>query len=407
MGELFATGVNFKTAPIEIREKLACKPEEIPKILERVKTGSGVEELCILSTCNRVELYTYAHSEEILDVALNLFFKEKNLVPPGKYLFRHRGENAVYHVFKVASSLDSMVVGEPQITAQFKESFELARKAVTVGKILNRLYEKALRASKRVRTETGISRNAVSVSYAAVELARKIFGELSRAKVLLIGAGEMGELAANYLKKLGCQIFITNRTYERALRLSQDLGGSALRFEQLEDYLENMDIVIVSTGASAFVLTQDMVRRAMERRGYEPMFIIDISVPRNVEPSAGKVDEVFLYDIDDLKEVVESNLKDRLKEAKRGEIILWDEVSKFMRWLDNLKIEPYILKLKENVRHLERDNPVIRRLVFRALREMKRNPESAPIIFRIFGEEVKDVNGRKNIPYVYNRADGA
>ncbi len=407
MGEIFAAGVNFKTAPVEIREKLACKSKEIPPLLEKIKTGSGVEELCILSTCNRVEIYAFAHSEETIEVALRLFFLEKKLTPSSKYLFHHRGDHAVYHVFKVASSLDSMVVGEPQITAQFKESFELARKAGTTGKILNRLYEKALRASKRVRTETGISRNAVSVSYAAVELAKKIFGELSRARVLLIGAGEMGELAANYLKKLGCQIFITNRTYERALRLSQDLGGSALRFEQLEDYLENMDIVIVSTGASAFVLTHEMVRKAMERRGYEPMFIIDISVPRNVEPAAGKVDEVFLYDIDDLKEVVESNMKDRLKEAKRGEIILWDEVSKFMRWLDNLKIEPYILRLKENVRNLERENPVIRRLVFRALREMKMNPESAPIIFRIFGEEVKDVNGRKNIPYVYHRADGA
>jgi len=346
MGEIFATGVNFKTAPVEVREKLACKPEELPQILERIKTGSGVEEICILSTCNRVEIYAYTHSEETIDVAESLFFKERGLLQTGKYLFRHRGDQAVFHVFKVASSLDSMVVGEPQITAQFKESFEMARRAGTTGKILNRLYEKALRASKRIRTETGISRNAVSVSYAAVELAKKIFGDLRRARVLLIGAGEMGELAANYLKKVGCQIFITNRTYERALRLSQELGGSALRFEQLEDYLENMDIVIVSTGASAFVLTQDMVRRAMERRGYEPMFIIDISVPRNVEPSAGRVDEVFLYDIDDLKEVVESNLKDRLKEAKKGEIILWDEVSKFMRWLENLKIEPYILKLK-------------------------------------------------------------
>jgi glutamyl-tRNA reductase len=407
MGEIHAVGVSFKTAPVEVREKLACSPEETPRLLEMLKAESGVEELCILSTCNRVELYTYTHSDETVEVLETLFLREKEIPSAKRHMFKLKGERAVFHIFKVASSLDSMVVGEPQITAQFKESFRIARKAGTSGKILNRLFEKALRASKRIRTETGISRNAVSVSYAAVELAKKIFGDLRKAKVLLIGAGEMGELASNYLKKIGCQIYITNRTFEKALKLSQDLGGSALRFDDLEEYLHNMDIVIVSTGAKNYVLTSKTINKAMKRRGYEPMFIIDISVPRNVEPSAGKIDEVFLYDIDDLKEVVESNLKDRLKEAKRGEIILWDEVSKFMRWLENLKIEPYILKLKENVRELERKNPAIRRLVFRALREMKRNPQAAPIIFRIFSEEVKDVNGRKDLSYVYHRADGA
>ena len=406
MGEIYASGVNFRTAPVEVREKLACSSEETLDLLEKLKRESGVEELCILSTCNRVELYSYSQSEESVEILESSLSSLKGVPHAGRYIFRRKGEEAVFHVFKVASSLDSMVVGEPQITAQFKESFDLARKTGATGKILNRLFEKALRASKRIRTETGISRNAVSVSYAAVELAKKIFGDLRRAKVLLIGAGEMGELAANYLRKIGCRIHITNRTYDRALKLSQELGGSALRFEELEEHMPNMDILIVSTGATGFVLTQEIVRRAMKKRGYEPMFIIDISVPRNVEPSAGKVDEVFLYDIDDLKEVVESNLKDRLKEAKRGEIILWDEVNKFMRWLENLRIEPYILKLKESMRDLEKESPQIRRLVFKALREMKRNPEVAPIIFRIFSEEVKDVNRRENLSYVYNRADG-
>ncbi len=406
MGEIHAFGVNFKTAPVDVREKLACSPEESLRLLDVLKTGSGVEELCLLSTCNRVEIYAYAHGAETFEVLERLFLSQKGITSAKRYFFHLRGEEAVFHIFKVASSLDSMVVGEPQITAQFKESFQIARRAGTSGKILNRLFEKALRASKRIRNETGISRNAVSVSYAAVELARKIFGDLKKAKVLLVGAGEMGELASNYLKKIGCQIYITNRTYEKALKLSRDLEGSALRFEDMEEYLHNMDILIVSTGAKDFVVRAESVQRAMKRRGYEPMFIIDISVPRNVEPSVGKIDEVFLYDIDDLKEVVESNLKDRLKEAKRGEIILWDEVSKFMRWLENLKIEPYILKLKENVRQLERENPAVRRLVFRALKEMKRNPQIAPIIYRIFSEEVKDVNGRKNLSYVYHRADG-
>ncbi len=407
MGEIYAFGVNFKTAPVEVRERLACSPEETRRLLPLLKTQSGVEELCILSTCNRVEVYAYATVEKSVEILISEFLKLKGLEGARKYLFIHKGEQAVFHVFKVASSLDSMVVGEPQIVAQFKESFRIAREMGTTGKILNRLFEKALRASKRVRLETGISRSAVSVSYAAVELAKKIFGDLKSARVLLVGAGEMGELAANYLKRLGCKVFITNRTYERALKLSQSLGGNALRFEEMEDYLGDMDIVIVSTGAKDYVIRESMVKKAMKRRNYEPMFFIDISVPRNIEPSVGNIDEVFLYDIDDLKEVVENNLKDRLKEAKKGEIILWGEVKKFMNWLESLKIEPLILKLKERTRELEKENPYIRRLVFRAIREMKRNPDAASIIFRIFDEEVKDVNGRESLSYVYNRADGA
>ncbi len=407
MGEIYALGVNFKTAPVEIREKLACSPQESLHLLPMLKNNAGVEELCILSTCNRVELYTYSTLEDNVKLLADEFLKLKGLKEAKRHMFVLRGEQAIFHVFKVASSLDSMVIGEPQIVAQFKESFRLAREAGTTGKILNRLFEKALRASKRVRLETGISRSAVSVSYAAVELAKKIFGDLKDARVLLVGAGEMGELAANYLKRLGGKIFITNRTYEKALRLSQSLEGNALRFEDLGDYLSDMDIVIVSTGAKDYVITKDMVKRAMRRRGYEPVFIIDISVPRNVEPSAGSVDEVFLYDIDDLKEVVENNLKDRMKEAKKAEIILWSEVKKFTNWLESLKVEPLILRLKEITKDVEKRSPYVRKLVFRAIREMKRNPESASIIFRIFSEEVRDVHRRESLPYVYNRADGA
>lgn len=404
MGEIYALGVNYRTAPVEVREKLACSIQEVKTLLPELKASSGVEEVCLLSTCNRVEVYAFSPNEGSVNLLLELFLKRKN-ISEREHTFLKRGKEAVFHVFKVASSLDSMVVGEPQIVAQFKESFRIAREVGTVGKILNRLFEKALRVSKRVRTETGISRSAVSVSYAAVELGRKIFGDLRKAKVLLVGAGEMGELAANYLRRLGCQVFITNRTYEKALKLSQKLGGNALRFEDMEDILPSMDIVIVSTGAKDFVITERMIRRVMRRRNYEPMFLIDISVPRNVEPSVGKVDEVFLYDIDDLKEVVERNLKDRMKEAKKGEIILWDEVRKFMEWMESLKVEPLILKLKERVREVEKRDPYLRRIVFRAIKEMKRDPQIASIIFRIFDEEVKDVNRREGLPYVYNGAD--
>ncbi len=407
MGDIYALGVNFKTAPVEVRERIACSKDDLRKTLPYLKTASGVEEVCILSTCNRVEIYVSSPSEENVDLLTDLFLDLKGAREAKRHIFVKRGEEAVYHIFRVASSLDSMVVGEPQIVAQFKEAFQVAREVGTSGKILNRVFEKALRASKRVRTETGISRNAVSVSYAAVELAKKIFGDLRRAKVLLVGAGEMGELAANYLKKIGCTLYITNRTYERALRISQELGGSALRFEELEDYMPNMDIVIVSTGSPTYVIGKDMVNRVMRRRNYDPMFIIDISVPRNVDPEVGKIDEIFLYDIDDLKEVVEANLKDRLREAKKGEIILWDEVKKFMAWMESLKVEPLILDLKRRVQDLERENPQLRRIVFKAIREMKRNPEAANIIFRIFSEEVEDVHGGEGLSYVHNRADGA
>lgn len=408
MGDLFVVGVNFRVAPVEVREKLACSKEETRKILPLLKKEIPVEEIMLISTCNRVEAYGYNVidvSEKVIEKLLEIKRLPKSLK---NYFYIKKGEEAVFHVFKVASSLDSMVVGEPQIVAQFKEAYQIAKESETVGKILNRLYEKALRASKRVRTETGISKSAVSVSYAAVELAKKIFGDLKGASVLLIGAGEMGELAANYLRRLGAKLHITNRTYEKALKLAKELEGSALRFEDLDNYLHLMDVVIVSTGAKHYVLTKELVEKAIKRRNYEPMFIIDISVPRNVEPSVGQIDSVFLYDIDDLRQVVEENLKGRMEEAKKGEIILWDEVKKFMNWYRTLKVEPLILELKKSVEGLE-DNKYLKKVVHRAIEQIKKNPEVADIILKIFKiEEVeKNESGRKELSNVYNRPYGA
>ncbi|NPB06717.1 MAG: glutamyl-tRNA reductase [Aquificae bacterium] len=407
MGEIFVTGVNFRVAPVEVREKLACSKDELLELLPKLKREVPVEELMLISTCNRVELYAYNLVPNARELALK-FIKLKGLPESvERYFFYKRGEEAVFHVFKVASSLDSMVVGEPQIVAQFKEAYQLAREAGTVGKILNRLYEKALRASKRVRTETGISKSAVSVSYAAVELAKKIFGELKGAKVLLVGAGEMGELAASYLKRFGALLHVTNRTYERAVRLARELGADALRFEHMEDYLPLMDVVIVSTGAPHYVLTKEAMERSVKARNYEPQFVIDISVPRNADPEIGKLDSVFLYDIDDLKQVVEENLKGRKEEARKGEVILWDEVKKFLRWYESLRVEPHVLTLKEALKD-RRSDPFLRRVLHRAIKELKANPDSADIILRIFGEEVKTHEPRREkLSDVYNRADGA
>jgi len=401
MGEIFVVGVNFKVAPVEVREKLVCSKEEIATILPILKRETPVEEVILLSTCNRVEVYTYNfidNSESLIYKLLTL----KNLNPDiKKYFFKKKGEEAIFHIFKVSSSLDSMVIGEPQIVAQFKEAYRIAKEVDTVGKILNRVYEKALRASKRVRTETGISKSAVSVSYAAVELAKKIFGDLKNARVLLIGAGEMGELAANYLKRFGAELHITNRTYEKALKLARELGGNALRFENLKEYLPLMDIVIISTGAKNYILNKKDFEEAIKRRDYEPQFVIDIAVPRNVDPEVSKVEGVFLYDIDDLKQVVEENFKERMKEAQRGEIILWDEVKKFMMWYNSLKVEPLILKLKESVDGL-RKNSYFRKVIHRAIKEMKKNPEVADIILKIFSEEVRNESRRKKLSDVNN-----
>jgi len=406
MGEIFVAGVNFRVAPVEVREKLACSPQEIKKLLPLLKREVPLEEVMLLSTCNRVELYAYNlvdNSEALIRSFLSLKKMNQSL---RRFFFTKRGEDAVFHIFKVSSSLDSMVIGEPQIVAQFKEAYALAKEAGTVGKILNRVYEKALRASKRVRNETGISKSAVSVSYAAVELAKKIFGELKGVNVLLIGAGEMGELAASYLRRFGAKLHITNRTYEKALNLARQMGGGALRFENLRDYLHLMDVIIVSTGAKHYILTSEELSESVRRRNYEPQFVIDISVPRNVEPSAGEIEGVFLYDIDDLRQVVEENLKERMKEAQRGEIILWDEVKKFREWFNTLRIEPLILELKESTREKMGD-PYVRKLVHRALRQMKKNPDTADIILKIFKEEVRDESRRENVSHVHNGAYGA
>ncbi len=409
MGDIYAFGLNFKTAPVELREQLACKEEELYHLLPFLKETSGVKEICLLSTCNRVEVYAFSEKEEDFKSLVESLVEIKELDKDTlkRHTFLLKNEKAVFHIFKVASSLDSMVVGEPQIVSQFKSSFRIAKELGVTGKILNRIFDKALRASKRVRTETAISRNAVSISYAAVELARRIFGDIQKAKVLLVGAGEMGELAANYLKRLGAKLYITNRTYEKALRLARNLEGNALRFEEMSDYLADMDIVLVSTGAKSHLITRELVGNAMRRRSYEPMFIIDISVPRNVEPSVGDIEEVFLYDIDDLKQVVENNLQGRKKEAQKGEIIIWDEVGKFMKWFESLKVEPVLLKIKENAKQFEKNDPYLRRVLFKVFREMKRNPDIAPLMLKIFSEEVSNVHRRKELSHVYNRVDGA
>jgi glutamyl-tRNA reductase len=407
MERIFVWGLNFKTAPIEYRERLACNKNETVYLLQALKTISGVKEMMLLSTCNRVELYTVAEHHGVVDELVDNLMEIKGVNPDVKRSsFLLEGREALFHIFQVVSSLDSMVIGETQITSQFKEAFRIAKETGATGKIINRLYEKALRTAKRVRTETGISKNAVSVSYVAVELARKIFGDLKKTKVLLIGAGEMGELCARYLKKLQASLFITNRTYERAIDLAQELEGHALRFENLEDYLHEFEIVILSTSSKEPILRKEMVKKAIKTRSYKPMFIIDISVPRNADPSINQLDEVFLYNIDDLKSVAEKNLSERLKEKEKGQIIVWDEVEKFVKWLELLHVERYIVKIKETWSEVELREPKVRKLIHSAIEEIRKQPSIAERLFKIFVQEVDNGNALRRLPYVHNRADG-
>jgi len=408
MNRIFAWGVNFKTAPVEDRELLACSRDDAYYLLPPLKTIDGIKELMLLSTCNRVEVYGVAENYEAIGkLVLELIRLKGADVKIRKNSFFLEGDKAVAHVFRVASCLESMVVGETQIVSQFKEAYRIAKELGCTGKVLNRLYEKALRTAKRVRTETGIGRNAISVSYVAVELAKRIFGNLANVKVLLVGAGEMAELSAKYLKKLKAHLFITNRTYERAVELAKELEGNVLRFEELADYLHEFDIVIVSTGSKKYIIDYQMVKKAIKKRGYKPIFFIDISVPRNVDPAISQIDEVFLYDIDDLQDVAEKNLKERLKEKEKGEIIVWDEVGKFMKWLQVLEVEDIIIRIKESWSFMQDNNPMLKRLIHKAIEEIRKDPSLAEKLVKIFLQEVEDANTGRKLSYVHNRANGA
>jgi glutamyl-tRNA reductase len=348
---IFSTGFNYKTAPVEIREKLAITENNYGLILEKLNSIEDVYEICVISTCNRVELYGVSNDnvgkvkEEILRILSQYSAVPVNTLKD--YLFFYTNKEAIRHIFRVSSSLDSMVIGEPQIVCQFKDSFTKAKEYKAVRHILTRLFDKALNVSKKIRTSTGISRRAVSISYAAVLLAKKIFGDLKDKNVLIIGAGEMAELAAKHLHSLNVKhIFVSNRTFEKAVELADKFSGSAIRFEKIQEFLPEADIIIVSTGAKEPILKKEDVKRAIKSRK-DPLFIIDISVPRNVEESVNELEGVYLYNIDDLKQVVNSNLEERKMEAQRAEFIIDEEVEKFVKWLNTLKVSPVISSVRD------------------------------------------------------------
>lgn len=351
--KLHLAGLNHKTAPVELREQVAFDGDALATCLHQLKHVEGLEEGLILSTCNRVEILVSADDHTDARQSIETFLSTSSHVPGGKlssHLYHFEGKDAIRHLFRVAASLDSMIVGEPQILGQIKAAFSAAKSAGTAGHDLEFVLTRAFSVAKRVRTETEIGSSAVSISFAAVELAREIFGSLKDKKVLLIGAGKMSELAARHLRRSGIgEVLVTNRTRERAEHMAELFSGKVVAYDKMLETLPMVDIAIASSGAPHYILTEENMRPVMAARRQRPMFLIDIAVPRNIAPGVNSMEAVFLYDIDDLGRVVEKNLKGRQSEAAQAEVIITEEVENILHRMEARKVTPIIVKLQDQM----------------------------------------------------------
>lgn len=357
---IVVVGLSHKTANVEVREKLAFSPTQMEKPLSALLALDGITEGIIVSTCNRVEIYVTTRDIAGGIARVKRFLADYHNFPLEtleQHIYAIHGEDAIRHVFRVASSLDSMVVGEPQILGQIKTSYGYAAEYRSSGIILNRFLHKAFSVAKRVRTETKIASSAVSVAFAAVELAKKIFNDLSDKTVMLIGAGEMCELAAKHFLNSGVRgLMVTNRTFERAEKLADEFDGKAVRFEDLFDQLHKADIILSSTGAPHTIIGAGDMEAVMRSRKQKPMFFIDIAIPRDIDPAVNGVENVYLFTVDDLQEVVASNLQQRKEEAAKAENIVNEEIGQFFKWLSSLEVTPTIVALRskfDEIRRLE------------------------------------------------------
>lgn len=359
--DIIVVGLNHRTAPIEIREKLSISDAQLREALIRLKSCHGIDEGVILSTCNRVEVCAVVQQVQTGFQRIKEFFEDHHTGLSAEEwnacLYLYSADEAIRHLFRVASSLDSMVIGEPQVLGQLKEAFDTAMHQKATGVILNKVFRKAISVAKRVRTETKIAENAVSISFAAVELAKKIFGQLAGKEALLVGAGEMAELAVRHLVDNGVgKVMITTRNFDNAIDLAKRFDGIPIRMEEFPRYLAESDILICSTGAPHYVITEDHIRQTIQRRKNRPIFLIDISVPRNIDPHVNRIDNVFLYDIDDLQSIVDTNLEGRQKEALKAEEIVSEELTTLNKWLKSLEVVPTITALRtkaEDIRRIE------------------------------------------------------
>ncbi|KOP83625.1 glutamyl-tRNA reductase [Cytobacillus solani] len=348
---ILVVGINYKTAPVEIRERLTFNPSQLADAMNTLKNKKSILENVILSTCNRTEIYAVVdqlHTGRyyIKEFLSEWFQIEKEEFSP--YLFIYEQEGAMEHLFSVSCGLNSMILGETQILGQVRTSFLQAQEENTTGTVFNHLFKQAITLAKRAHSETEIGANAVSVSYAAVELAKKIFGSLENKHVLILGAGKMGELAIQNLHANGAsKVTVINRTFEKAQDLANRYEGQAKTLKELQCALLEADILISSTGAKEFVITKCMMLQVEKLRKGKPLFMVDIAVPRDLDPLLAELDSVFLYDIDDLEGIVEANLQERKKEAEKIQLMIEGEIVEFKQWLNLLGVVPVISALRE------------------------------------------------------------
>ena len=371
---LVCFGLSHRSAPVDVREQMAVARDDLPGVLQRLTQCPEIAEAVVVSTCNRVEAYVAGRRgvtvEEVATAAVDFFAREKRLTAERitRHTYTIREQACIDHLLRVASSLESLVVGEPQILGQVKEAYQNALDTGTVGAELRALFDRAFRTAKRVRTETQVASGAISVSWVAVELARRIFERLDRTSVLVVGAGEMAELAAQNLEENGAsQVFIANRSYERGVKLAEAHGWQARAFGDLPFLLEHVDIVISSTGSPVFVIEPDMIERVMRRRKYKALFLVDIAVPRDVDPRVGEIENVYLYNVDDLEQITKKNQEDRQREVDKAGGVVDDEVKRHLRWMAEATIAPTITSLRKRAMairdaELERSDKVLRTL---------------------------------------------
>ncbi|BBO69986.1 glutamyl-tRNA reductase [Desulfosarcina alkanivorans] len=358
MRDIVLLGLNHKTASVDVRECIAFTAEETDRALMMLRENPAIGESVLFSTCNRIELLMAVDDRRAAVAIAKQFIAEFKKIPLSRFessLYLYEGDDAVRHAFQVAASLDSMVVGEPQILGQMKEAYRKATLESTSGTILNKLLHRTFFVAKKVRTETGIGDHAVSISYAAIELGKKIFGDLEGKRVMLIGAGEMAELAVDHLiRNRAGTITVANRTFARGVELADRFRGKAINFEEIIDGIKDVDIVISSTGATEYVLHKNQIKDAMKSRRNRSLFFIDIAVPRDIDPGINRISNAYVYDIDDLKGIVDENVEDRNREAVKARRIIDEAVIGFRRWYDTLEVVPTIVSLRGKVEAMAR-----------------------------------------------------
>lgn len=373
---LLALGVNHRTAPVDLRERVAFTQQEMPEALRDFRIATGAREAALLSTCNRTELYCRLDVQD-QQRAADWLHRWRGLDADrlSPFLYRHANENAVRHVYRVAAGLDSLVLGEPQILGQMKEAYQAARSANTLDTSLERLFQSAFQVAKQVRSETRVGHGSVSMASAAVQLARQIHGALDRATVLLLGAGEMGELTARHLREHGARrIIVANRTLERARQVAAPFAAIATGLDDLELHLPSADIVIASTSAQRLLLDRRQVERALLARRRQPMFLVDLGVPRNLDPEIGKLEDAYLFGVDDLSQVVEQNRGERQNAAVTAEQMVDVHTGRFMHWLQGLKAHDAVRRLRDHAHGQRQD------LTSKALARLQAGEDPAAII---------------------------